>query len=180
MPSMQSSLLGLQFQRHYRIHMAMAEWYNPRFVLQKLLTHEEHVRKSCAGSWYSVSASHKGSGIAADSTHCVSRNMTLSPALSPCYSQVDKNSQSFKSVYTKAESLFERLEEIRTKFEPMMVLGLVGSGLEMENLIEQYLTEVKDWEMNFKVLKVKGREAETLPKYVTRLSGIHSMLAILT
>eukprot|EP00117_Sycon_ciliatum_P036543 scpid1236/ scgid27488/ Cytoplasmic dynein 2 heavy chain 1; Dynein heavy chain isotype 1B len=79
---------------------------------------------------------------------------------------VDKNSQSFKSVYTKAESLFERLEEIRTKFEPMMVLGLVGSGLEMENLIEQYLTEVKDWEMNFKVLKVKGREAETLPNSI--------------
>ena len=41
-----------------------------------------------------------------------------------------------------------------------MVLGAVS----VEELVEQHCQEVADWEMNFKSLKAKGREAEKLPK----------------
>lgn len=35
----------------------------------------------------------------------------------------------------------------------------------MEALVEKHLLTVHDWERNFKALKIKGKEAERLPRY---------------
>lgn len=42
-----------------------------------------------------------------------------------------------------------------------LVLGLV----DLETLAERHLYSAQDWEKNFKALKVKGKEAEYLPRY---------------
>ena len=49
-----------------------------------------------------------------------------------------------------------------TVFQDWVVLGEIS----LEELVEQHCHEVVDWEMNFKALKVRGREAEKLPKLV--------------
>ena len=46
------------------------------------------------------------------------------------------------------------------KFQDWVVLGAVN----LEGLVEGTCHEVSDWEKNFKALKVKGRDAEKLPK----------------
>ncbi len=42
-----------------------------------------------------------------------------------------------------------------------VVLGQV----DIEDLVEKNLRDVTDWERNFKQLKIRGRDAEKLPKY---------------
>lgn len=37
--------------------------------------------------------------------------------------------------------------------------------VDIEDLVEKNLKNVSDWELNFKMLKSKGREADKLPKY---------------
>ena len=65
----------------------------------------------------------------------------------------------FQTVYEKAESLFCRLSAVKNKFEDWVVLGSV----DMEQLVEEKLHSVGDWEMNIKMVKIKGKEAEKLP-----------------
>ena len=65
----------------------------------------------------------------------------------------------FQTVYEKAESLFSRLSAVKNKFEDWVVLGSV----DMEQLVEEKLHSVGDWEMNIKMVKIKGKEAEKLP-----------------
>ena len=36
--------------------------------------------------------------------------------------------------------------------------------VDIEELVEKNLRDVSDWEKNFKALKVRGRDAEKLPK----------------
>lgn len=43
-----------------------------------------------------------------------------------------------------------------------LVLGLV----DLEKLVERHMCSVEDWERNFKALKVRGKESESLPRYI--------------
>lgn len=45
---------------------------------------------------------------------------------------------------------------------------MLGS-LDVDEFIEEYLKEQADWEKNFKALKIRGRDAEKLPKFVLSL-----------
>ena len=45
------------------------------------------------------------------------------------------------------------------QFKYWVVLGYA----DIEKLTEEYLENVVDWERNFKMIKLKGREAEKLP-----------------
>jgi len=41
---------------------------------------------------------------------------------------------------------------------------VVLGSLDLEEFIEEHLKEQADWEKNFKALKIRGRDAEKLPK----------------
>ena len=72
---------------------------------------------------------------------------------------IQNNSHLFQTVYEKAESLFSRLIAVKNQFEDWVVLGSV----DIEQLVEEKLHSVGDWEMNIKMIKIKGKEAEKLP-----------------
>ncbi|KAJ3116477.1 Cytoplasmic dynein 2 heavy chain 1 [Phlyctochytrium bullatum] len=79
------------------------------------------------------------------------------------YSQmIDKNPHTLFIVYKKTESLFSNLLSIYDKFKDWVILGTVN----LETFIEEALSDVYDWEMNFRMLKVKGKEAEQLPAVI--------------
>jgi dynein heavy chain 2, cytosolic len=71
----------------------------------------------------------------------------------------DRNPMSLIVVYKKAEELFRRLSEEQEIFREWVALGNVN----LEAYVEENLKDVQDWELNFKMLKVRGREAEKLP-----------------
>ncbi|XP_029699181.1 cytoplasmic dynein 2 heavy chain 1 isoform X3 [Takifugu rubripes] len=72
---------------------------------------------------------------------------------------VDRNASGFISIFNKAEDLFSHLKAIQHKFQEWLVLGLV----DLEKLVERHMCSVEDWERNFKALKVRGKESESLP-----------------
>ena len=53
------------------------------------------------------------------------------------------------------------LSKVLEKFQPWVVLGSV----DIELLIKETLCTTGDWELNFKAIKQKGRDAERLPRY---------------
>eukprot|EP00050_Salpingoeca_kvevrii_P020215 m.95860 g.95860 ORF g.95860 m.95860 type:complete len:4292 (+) comp8765_c0_seq1:164-13039(+) len=69
---------------------------------------------------------------------------------------IDNNAAGFATVYRKAEALFARLAKALEHFRPWVVLGVVN----LNDLVEENLNDVEQWEANFRALKVKGREAE--------------------
>jgi dynein heavy chain 2 len=75
---------------------------------------------------------------------------------------IDRNSESFVTVYRKADSLFQRLGRALTHFKDHVVLG----SIDVDELVQSTVTEVADWEHNFKAVKAKGREAEKLPSVI--------------
>lgn len=38
--------------------------------------------------------------------------------------------------------------------------------VDLENLVEKHLDSVQDWERNFKALKARGKDSESLPRSV--------------
>lgn len=72
---------------------------------------------------------------------------------------IENNSQLFKTVYTKAEVLFNRLAAVKDQFRDWVVFG----HMDMDKLADEHLKVVGDWELNIKMVKVKGKEAEKLP-----------------
>ena len=52
--------------------------------------------------------------------------------------------------------------QLKKLIKDYVVLGQV----DIEDLVEKNLKDVTDWEKNFKALKIRGRDAEKLPKYV--------------
>ncbi|XP_068612804.1 cytoplasmic dynein 2 heavy chain 1 isoform X2 [Brachionichthys hirsutus] len=72
---------------------------------------------------------------------------------------IDRNASGFLTIFSKAEDLFSRLQEIQHKFKEWVVLGQV----DLEKLMEKHLNSVQDWERNFKALKTRGKESERLP-----------------
>lgn len=76
-------------------------------------------------------------------------------------SVIENNSSLYESVYSKAEVLFSRLLGVQNQFKDWVVLGT----LDMEQLAEEHLHVIADWELNIKMIKIKGKEAEKLPLY---------------
>lgn len=70
----------------------------------------------------------------------------------------NKNSESLHAVYAKAEELFARLDNMLNTFLPWTALGY----FDLETYIEENFKDVKDWENNFKMLRVKRKELEKL------------------
>ena len=75
---------------------------------------------------------------------------------------IERTASEFDAVYRKAEDLFRRLDEVKEQFRYWVVLGYT----DIDKLAEENLANVADWEKNFKMIKLKGREAEKLPLYV--------------
>lgn len=72
---------------------------------------------------------------------------------------VERNSDTLMTVYTFAENLFSRLLKVMDIFKDWVILGAV----DLEEFVEDSLENVGDWEMNFRAVKQKGKEAEHLP-----------------
>ena len=62
--------------------------------------------------------------------------------------------------FQASNELFLRLELGLEQFKEWVILGQV----DIEELVEKYLQDVNDWEGNFRTLKMRGQEAEKLPK----------------
>eukprot|EP00727_Mastigamoeba_balamuthi_P008592 m51a1_g4355 putative cytoplasmic dynein 2 heavy chain 1 (4311) ;mRNA; f:228679-242475 len=71
----------------------------------------------------------------------------------------DRNAKSFVNVYRYAEDLFSRLEKEKDQF----VEWAMVSNVDADQFCEQQLHEADDWEYNFRMVKLKGRQAEKLP-----------------
>lgn len=72
---------------------------------------------------------------------------------------IERTASEFETVYRKAEKLFQQLEEVKEQFQYWVVLGCIDN----EKLAEDNLRDMADWERNFKMIKLKGKEAEKLP-----------------
>ena len=70
----------------------------------------------------------------------------------------NRNSESLLSVYAKAEEVFSRLEKMINTFIPWTAIGY----FDLETYIEEKFKDVKDWENNFKMLRVKRKQLEKL------------------
>jgi len=72
---------------------------------------------------------------------------------------VERNSQLFYSIFNKAEDLFRRLKSIQKHYEQWLVLGKV----DLEAIINNHCNLYVDFETNFRLVKLKGKEVEKLP-----------------
>lgn len=43
--------------------------------------------------------------------------------------------------------------------------------VDLDKLVEKHLDSVQDWERNFKALKARGKDSESLPRFVSRLTN---------
>eukprot|EP00754_Rhynchopus_humris_P016707 Rhum_TRINITY_DN14526_c0_g2::Rhum_TRINITY_DN14526_c0_g2_i1::g.95036::m.95036/K10414/DYNC2H, DNCH2; dynein heavy chain 2, cytosolic len=69
----------------------------------------------------------------------------------------ERNDQGIEVVFQNTEALFSRLGKVRRKYKEFVVLGQA----DLEEWVE-LLTEVTDWEQNFKMIKAKGKEIGAL------------------
>ncbi|XP_047126593.1 cytoplasmic dynein 2 heavy chain 1 isoform X1 [Hydra vulgaris] len=77
-------------------------------------------------------------------------------------SVIENNSSLFETVYSKAETLFNRLQNVQQQFVEWVVFG----STDMDALADKHLLTASDWEMNIKLIKLKGKESEKLPQVV--------------
>uniref|UniRef100_A0A7S1KS08 Cytoplasmic dynein 2 heavy chain 1 n=1 Tax=Percolomonas cosmopolitus TaxID=63605 RepID=A0A7S1KS08_9EUKA len=70
------------------------------------------------------------------------------------------NYKSLKVVYRKSTKLFATLERFLNSFEKRIILGQVD---DLENMVSENLSDISHWEINFRMLKQKGKEMERLP-----------------
>lgn len=75
---------------------------------------------------------------------------------------VECNEKSLSVVYQKTEVLFTNLAKVTDMFKDWVVLGTVN----LEEFVEEALFDVADWELNFRMLKSKGKEAEQIPSTI--------------
>ncbi|KAJ9467285.1 Cytoplasmic dynein 2 heavy chain 1 [Diplonema papillatum] len=69
----------------------------------------------------------------------------------------ERNEAGIETVFLKTEGLFSRLGKVKRKYKEYVMLGLV----DLEQWVE-LLSEVSDWEKNFKMIKAKGKEIGAL------------------
>ncbi|KAJ9505745.1 hypothetical protein QJQ45_029246, partial [Haematococcus lacustris] len=81
---------------------------------------------------------------------------------------MDSNPAGIACVYAAAEALFNQLAEELKKYQDWVVLGTA----ELDEFVDEALSEVADWELNFKVLKAAARDAEKLPNEI-KASALH-------
>ncbi|KAJ3025524.1 UNVERIFIED_CONTAM: Cytoplasmic dynein 2 heavy chain 1 [Siphonaria sp. JEL0065] len=72
---------------------------------------------------------------------------------------VDTNSSSLAIVYKKTDELFNNLLLVYDSFKDWIVLGTIN----LETFVQESLIDVSDWELNFRIVKTKGKEAEQIP-----------------
>ncbi|KAK9815706.1 hypothetical protein WJX72_008353 [[Myrmecia] bisecta] len=75
---------------------------------------------------------------------------------------VDSNIAGIAKVYTAAEALYTRLQDELKKWVDWVALGTV----DLDEFVDQNLTDVADWDVNFRMLKAAGRDMEKLPNEV--------------
>jgi dynein heavy chain 2 len=72
------------------------------------------------------------------------------------------NTRSLVRVYEKAEVLFGKLLDLALEYKPWVVLGLI----DVDALIEQTVSTSEQYEVNFKMLRAKRKDAEKIPDVV--------------
>jgi dynein heavy chain 2 len=77
-------------------------------------------------------------------------------------SMIEQNAYSLIVVYQKAEKLFQSLSKTLDLFEDWVTLGSV----DLESFIENALSDISEWDFNFKRLKQKGKELEGIPNVI--------------
>ncbi|XP_013392185.1 cytoplasmic dynein 2 heavy chain 1, partial [Lingula anatina] len=75
---------------------------------------------------------------------------------------IDRNADGFITCYKKAGLLFKRLAAVQEMFKDWVVCG----GVDLDQFVYDNLVELRDWEQNFKALKIRGRDAEKLPSQI--------------
>eukprot|EP01062_Namystynia_karyoxenos_P045109 TRINITY_DN3342_c0_g5_i1.p1 TRINITY_DN3342_c0_g5~~TRINITY_DN3342_c0_g5_i1.p1 ORF type:complete len:4328 (+),score=2117.78 TRINITY_DN3342_c0_g5_i1:233-13216(+) len=81
---------------------------------------------------------------------------------SPIFKQMPgRNEKGIVTVFQKAETLFGRLQKVKKKFREYVVLG----NADLEAWVEQ-LSDVSHWEMNYKMLKAKSKEINSLDNVI--------------
>ena len=71
----------------------------------------------------------------------------------------DKSSELLYSVYKNAENLFLELKDLLDSYKQWCVLGRVN----IENLVEEKIKTIADFEHNFKTLRQKRKDIEKIP-----------------
>lgn len=75
------------------------------------------------------------------------------------YSSIpERNAEGLRTVYESAELLFNELRQLLSEHEQWVLLGTV----DVEEWCDTNLRDVEDWEVNFKALKQKRKDAERL------------------
>lgn len=74
----------------------------------------------------------------------------------------DLNPQSLIQVYVKAEKLFTRLAKLQKSLTSWVLLGRVPDIFEY---VEANVTEVQEWEVNFKMLKQRRQMLDKMPDF---------------
>eukprot|EP01040_Poterioochromonas_malhamensis_P024171 gene24171-29843_t len=70
-----------------------------------------------------------------------------------------RNSKRLLQVYAKAEALFERLQEILSKYQEWTLLGQV----DLDAYVEQHVKTSDEYVANFKMLRTKRKDIDKLP-----------------
>ena len=72
---------------------------------------------------------------------------------------IARNSARLAQVFTKAESLFERLAGMLAKYAPLVRLGQV----DLDTFVEEQVTTPDQYVLNFKALRGRRKDIEKLP-----------------
>ncbi len=70
-----------------------------------------------------------------------------------------RNSKRLAQVFVKAESLFDRLQTILQRYEPLVLLGQV----DLDAYVEEYVKSPDDYITNFKSLRARRKDIDKLP-----------------
>ncbi len=73
---------------------------------------------------------------------------------------MSRHSDDIVACFYTSNELFAKLERGLDHFKEWVVLGQV----DIEELVEKNLQNVEDWERNFRAIKIRGQDAEKLPK----------------
>ena len=73
---------------------------------------------------------------------------------------MSRHSEDIVGCFASSNDLFLKLEHGLEQFKEWTILGQI----DIEELVEKYLLDVSDWERNFRILKIRGQDAEKLPK----------------
>ncbi|OQS05963.1 dynein heavy chain [Thraustotheca clavata] len=75
----------------------------------------------------------------------------------------DMNAANIVHVYRSGETLFTKLKSLLAEYESWTFLTRVA---ELDTLLGNMLSEVVDWETNFKTLKLKRKESDKIPDFI--------------